>query len=311
MSRRATYQYGSYLDRVEDGRLAFGIDMEFQMTPGAEAPAEMNTWFPDKNALWLAENWYTRQYYGTVAHNSKAVYQKYMGWYDANPVNLHPLTPEESAKKWVEYAQYTTVDGMLRQAKVDFDQGEFQWVAEVSNTIVFADPENMVARYLCADALEQLGYQAESGAWRNAYLSAALELREGNQSANAIDATSSDMLLNMTTSMVLDYMGILLNKSAVGEDDFSINLQVTDTGEQWMLRLKHGALLKYENYQSDTADLTISTPHQGLFLLLTQDSERFQSMADITGDVTYLEKLIDNLNEFSISESSAFHIIEP
>lgn len=439
MSRRATYQYGSYLDRSDDGRLAFGIgmgisngtysfitptheiketgtvlhidgiDMEFQMTPGAEAPAEMNTWFPEKNALWLAENctctlhnlytlrgaeirdgslfasyineasilygddvevvfqshnwphwgneeiadymsdtsaiyqfitdqtltyinqgytsneisnmitlptglaenWYTRQYYGTVAHNSKAVYQKYMGWYDANPVNLHPLTPEESATKWIEYAPFTTVDDMLRQAKLDFDQGEFQWVAEVCNTIVFTDPENQAARYLCADALEQLGYQAESGAWRNAYLSGALELREGNQSANSVSTTSPDMLMNMTTSMVLDYMGILLDKAALGEDDFSINLQITDTGEEWLLRVKHGALLKYENYQSETADLTIATPHQSLFFLLTQNSESFQDLAELTGDVTCLEKLIDNLDEFTLSGSSSFHIIEP
>ncbi len=439
MSRRSNYQYGTLLDRTEDGRLAFGIgmgisngtysfimptheitetgtnlhidgiDMEFQMTPGAEAPAEMNTWFPDLNALWLAENctctlhnlytlrgaeirdgslfasyineasmlygdevevvfqshnwphwgnetiadymsdtaaiyqfitdqtltyinqgytsneisnmitlpsgleenWYTRQYYGTVAHNSKAVYQKYMGWYDANPVNLHPLTPEESATKWIEYTALASVDEMLRQAKSEFDQGQFQWVAEVTNKIIFADPDNQAAKLLCADALEQLGYQAESGAWRNAYLTGALELREGNNSADIVSGNSTDMLRNMTTSMVLDYMGILLNKSAVADDDFTINLQITDTAEEWVLRLKHGAMLKYENHQIADADLTIATPHAALFLLLTQDGESFQQFAQLTGDVTCLDRLVDNLNEFPATAPSAFNIVEP
>ena len=310
MSRRANYQYGVLLEAGVTGKLAMGIgigqstgtvsfimptyeiketgetyvidgvELEFQLTPGTEAPAEMNIWLPELKALWVAENctgtlhnlytlrgaqvrdgaawagyiteaisryggeaevtfqshnwphwgketvneylvntaavykfindqtltyinqgytsdeisnmielpealekvWYTRQYYGTVAHNSKAVYQKYMGWYDANPVHLNPLTPSDSAEKWVEYLGDT--DQVLRMAKADFDKGEYQWVAEVTNTIVFADPENEAARLLCADALEQLGYQAESGPWRNAYLTAALELRQGNQAAS-------------------------------------------------------------------------------------------------------------------------------
>ena len=88
----------------------------------------------------LNKIWYTRQYYGTVAHNAKAVYQKFMGWYDSNPVNLNPLMPSDSAKKWVEYLG--DVDNVLQMAKADFDKGEYQWVAEVTNTIVFADPTN-------------------------------------------------------------------------------------------------------------------------------------------------------------------------
>ena len=263
MGRRASYQYGVYLDPGVTGRAAMGIGLGqsigtisfinptyevkstgetlmidgktvvFQLTPGTEAPVEMNTYFPDYRALWLAENctgtlhnlytlrgaqvrdgnawakyitdawvlygdktdvtfqshnwphwgtdviksymentaavykyindqtltyinqgytsneisnmiklpevldkiWYTRQYYGTVAHDAKAVYQKYMGWYDANPVHLNPLTPSESAKKWVEYMGDTSE--VLKKAKADFDAGEYQWVAEVTNVIVF------------------------------------------------------------------------------------------------------------------------------------------------------------------------------
>ena len=123
--------------------------------------------------------WYTRQYYGTVYHNSKAVYEKYMGWYDGNPVHLAELTPSDYAQKLVEY--FGDTDAVLEKAKEDFAKGEYQWVAQITNTLVFADPENTDARYLCADALEQLGYQAESGPWRSAYLCAAQELRNGSK----------------------------------------------------------------------------------------------------------------------------------
>lgn len=115
----------------------------------------------------------------------------------------------------------------------------------------------------------------------------------------------------MTTSMVLDYIGILLDKSAIADYDFSINLQVTDTEEEWLLRFKHGALLKYENHQSDEADLTIATPHDSLFLLLSQDGENFQKFAELTGDVTCLDRLVDHLDAFPASAPSTFNIVEP
>ena len=131
-----------------------------------------------------------------------------MGWYDANPVHLAELTPSDYAQKLVEY--FGDTDAVLEKAKEDFAKGEYQWVAQITNTLVFADPENTDARYLCADALEQLGYQAESGPWRNAYLCAAQELRNGT---NTDDATRSsgngDVFLHMTPDMILDYLGIV------------------------------------------------------------------------------------------------------
>ena len=129
----------------------------------------------------LEKVWYTRQYYGTLKHNVKAVYQKYMGWYDANPIHLDELEPSEYAKKLVAYLG--DAGRVLEMARADYEKGEYQWVAQIANTLVFADPANMDARYLCADALEQLGYQAESGAWRNAYLVAAFALRRPAASA--------------------------------------------------------------------------------------------------------------------------------
>ena len=440
MGRRANYQYGVYLDSSETGRLAMGIGMgqstgtvsyisptfeitttgekytidgvkmEFQLTPGTEAPAEMNIWFPEKNALWvaenctstlhnlytlrgaevrdgaawakyiceavtrygdmaevtfqshnwphwgnevihdylintaavyqfindqtltyinqgytsdeisnmiklpekLAENWYTRQYYGTVAHNAKAVYQKYMGWYDANPVNLNPLSPAEKKKKWVEYMELGSVDDVLRKAKSDFEAGEYQWVAEVTNTIVFAQPNNEAARLLCADALEQLGYEAESGTWRNAYLSAALELRNGNMAViKSKTSKNGDMLLNMTASNIFDYMSILIDKNAISSYDFSVNIYLTDTQENYNLRFKYGAVLKFENYTDEDARLSITTKRPVLLYMIQNQEDLLKQNSEITGDMQILSLIMENLNEFDVSSASSFNIIEP
>ena len=385
-----------------------GVEMEFQMTPDTEAPAEMNTWFPQFKALWVAENctgtlhnlytlrgaqvrdgaawagyiteavtrygknaeltfqshnwphwgnqivndylvntaavykfindqtltyinqgytsdeisnmielpeklaknWYTRQYYGTVAHNSKAVYQKYMGWYDANPVNLNPLTPTDRAKKWVEYLG--DVDKVLRMAKKDYEAGEYQWVAEVTNTIVFVDPENIDARLLCADALEQLGYQAESGPWRNAYLTAALELRNGNRAQSVKQAKNTGaMVLEMTASMMFDYMGILLDKQALSDYDFTMNVNLPDVGEQHILRIKNGVLLVYENAQSDAADVSITCPKNALFYLLTNNQENMAKAMKAEGKAELVTLLAEHMNQVPVSGKSTFHIIEP
>ena len=438
MGRRANYQYGVLLEAGVNGKMAMGIgagqstgtvsfiaptyeitktgeklvidgvEMEFQLTPGTEAPAEMNTWFPQSKALWMAENcsgtlhnlytlrgaqvrdgsawakyitetislygeeaelifqahnwphwgnevandylvntaavykyindqtltyinqgytsdeisnmiklpsgleknWYTRQYYGTVAHNSKAVYQKFMGWYDANPVNLNPLTPTESAKKWVEYLGDT--DEVLRMAKADFDAGNYQWVAEITNTIVFADPENEAARLLCADALEQLGYQAESGPWRNAYLTAALELRNGNLSAQAVQAANNgDIRMEMYASMMFDYMGILLDKQAMADENFTIAFHLTDTKEQYMIQIKNGVVLPYVNSSGEGADVTVTTAKNALLYLMGGQVEAFMQVAKVEGDTDKLLLFGSNLNQLDKNKYFGFNIVEP
>ena len=437
MARRANYQYGVLLEPGVTGTLAQGIgmgqstgtlsflmptyeitatgesltidgvEMEFQMTPGTEAPAEMNTWFPQFNALWLAENctgtlhnlytlrgaqirdgaawagyiteaitrygdeaevvfqshnwphwgnaalndylvntaavykfindqtltyinqgytsneisnmiklpkplekvWYTRQYYGTLSHNSKAVYQKYMGWYDANPVNLAPLTPSESAKKWVEYLG--DVDEVLRMAKADFDAGEYQWVAEVTNTIVYADPTNEAARLLCADALEQLGYQSESGPWRNAYLTAALELRHGNQAINASQAKGGmNLLKEMSPAMIFDYMAIMMDKQALADQDFTMNVMLIDVGEQHVLHVKNGVLLVYENTRKEDADISISCPKNALLYILLNNTDGIAAIP-VQGDASLLTLLMESMNQFPLAGINPFNIIEP
>src|SRR5262249_19679196 len=125
----------------------------------------------------LANEWYNRGYYGTVNHDAKAVYQRYMGWYTGNPAELYPLPRAEAAKKYVEYMG--GAGEVIKKARESFGKGEYRWVAQVMNQVVYAEPNNKEARELEADALEQLGYQAESGPWRNAFLMGAFELRNG------------------------------------------------------------------------------------------------------------------------------------
>ncbi len=330
MTRRASYMYGNLLPKDPKGQVGAGLgqttstglvtliaptddithtgqkmmidglEIEFQMTPGTEAPAEMNFLFPKYRALCMAENcshnmhnlytlrgapvrdakawayyideaidvfngrydvifashhwptwtaesgveflkkqrdmykylhdetlrlanqgftmleipelielpadlfhaWYNRGYYGSINHNVKAIYNRYLGFFDGNPATLHPLPPEAAGKKYVEFMG--GAENLLAQARASFDKGEYRWVAQVVNHLVFADPDNTAALDLQADALEQLGYQAESGPWRNFYLSAAKELRDGvidldtpQLGSDVIKATPLDMFFDL------------------------------------------------------------------------------------------------------------------
>ena len=378
MSRRANYQYGVLLTPGPEGRLAQGIGMgqstgtvsfmaptfeitktgekitidgvelEFQLTPGTEAPAEMNTWIPKYRALWVAENctatlhnlytlrgaevrdgaawagyitnmislpkalaanWYTRPYYGTVSHDSRAVYQKFMGWYDGNPVHLNPLMPTARAQKWVEYLGST--DKVLAKARKDFEKGEYRWVAEITNTLVFADPKNTAARLLCADALEQLGYQSESGPWRNEYLSAALELRNGNTHPASPAKGGNDQLMEQTAPMIFDYMAIVLNKEALQDADFVMNVTLPDVNEKHMLRVKNGVLLVFRDTLSDSPDVSITCPKNALFGILSNDRDAVAKNVKVEGKAELLTLLMKNMMEFPIRGSVPFNIVEP
>ena len=253
--------------------------------------------------------WYTRPYYGTVAHNAKAVYQKFMGWYDSNPVHLNPLAPSDSAKKWVEYLG--DVDKALQMAKADFDKGEYQWVAEITNAIVFADPTNTDARLLCADAMEQLGYQAESGPWRNEYLTAAQELRHGNANLTAAAKNTGEMVKALSAPMLFDYMAIVMDKQALADEDFTVNVTLPDVGERHMLRVKNGVLLVYKNTLSDSADVSVTCPKNALFAILTNNQETVAKAVQIEGRAELLTRMMENMNQFQITGTNPFNIIEP
>jgi alkyl sulfatase BDS1-like metallo-beta-lactamase superfamily hydrolase len=161
----------------------------------------------------LEKEFCVRGYYGALSHNAKAVYQYYLGWYDGNPAHLNPLPPVEAGKRYVEFMG--GADAIIEKAAQYYEKGEFRWVAEVLNHLVFADPENKTAKELLANAMEQLGYQAESGVWRNEYLAAATELRYGVKAAKLPVTSGPDVMRAMSLDMLFDFFGVRLKKEKV------------------------------------------------------------------------------------------------
>lgn len=389
MARRAVYMYGALLPRNAQGSVngglgqtvsagvpslllptrfitksgeevtLDGVRMVFQMTPGTEAPAEMNTWFPDSKALWMAENttntmhniltlrgaqvrdalkwssylnetietwgdqaqvkfqshhwprwgnasivdyfkkqrdlykyihdqsvrlmnmgytgeeisekialppelndfWPNRGYYGTLRHNSRAVYQRYMGWYSGNPSDLDNLPPEMVGPKYVEFMGGE--QALLKKAKASFDKGEYRWVAEVLKHLVFANPNNQEGKLLLADALEQLGYQAESGPWRSVYLQGAYELRNGVPTAGGTVTASPDTIRAMSPSMLFDYLAVRINPEKAAGKKMVINMDFTDIGEKHTLSLEN-AVLNHSTHYAAKPDVTLTLSKQTL-----------------------------------------------
>ena len=186
---------------------------------------------------------YLRSFYGTVPFNCRAVYQRYLGFFDANPVHLDPPEPVEAAKKYVRYMGGP--DRILEKAEEDFQAGDYAWVAEVTNRVVFACPENERARLLCADALEQMAYGAESGIWRNAYLAGVRELRYGCLGDTRLKKGNNRILSELSAGFLLDYMAIMLDPEKTAGIRKEITLRIEDKeGESvYGLMLRAGALL--------------------------------------------------------------------
>src|SRR6185295_16833798 len=164
--------------------------------------------------------------YGTLSHNAKSVYQRYIGWYDANPAHLNPLPPVERGRKYVEYMG--GAEAVIMRARKDFVNGEYRFVAEAMSHVVFADPSNTDARRLGADALEQLGYAAESGAWRNAYLYGAQELRHGLNGPGGRTLPSPSTLRAMNVDLIFDYLGVRLNGDRAAGKSMVLNWVFSD-----------------------------------------------------------------------------------
>ncbi len=233
----------------------------------------------------LASEWHLRDYYGTVNHNAKAVYQRYLGWYDANPANLNPLPPEDAGKRYVEFMGGAA--RVLEQARAAYARGEYRWVAEVVKHVVFADPSNQAARRLEADALEQLGYQTESATWRNAYLTGAAELRDGPPKAGRRTA-SPDVLRAMTDTMFLDYLAISLNGDRAAGKTLALNWLQPDTGKRHALTVENGVFRYKANAEHAAPQATLTMPRAVLAGVLagqtTLQAETQGGRARIDGD---------------------------
>ena len=386
MSRRAGYMYGAALERGPRGQVGAGLgqttstgtvtlirptlditttgqvetvdglDVEFQMAPGTEAPAEMHFYFPRYRALCMAENathnlhnlltlrgalvrdpnawskylteaidtfadrsevafashhwptwgrdrivaflsvqrdlyaylhdqtlrmlnqgltgaeiaeamvlppaleaaWSTHGYYGSVSHNVKAIYQRYLGWFDGNPAHLWQHPPVEQARRYVEFMG--GADAVVEKARASFDAGDYRWVAEVVAHVVFAEQGHAAARELLADTYEQLGYGAENGTWRNFFLSGATELRSGSF-GTPVATSAADLVANLTPEMLFDALAIQVDGPRAWDEDLTVDLVLTDDGTHYRLRLANGVLTHRRVGDVGGADLTITVPH--------------------------------------------------
>ncbi len=215
----------------------------------------------------LGQQWYNRDYYGTLRHNSKATYQYYLGWFDGNPAHLDPLPPSEGAVRYVEWMG--GADAMIEKGRAALDRGEYRWVSEVMNHLVFAEPDNDRARWLQADALEQLGYQAESGPWRNFYLSAAGELRDGVVGRPRLDPANSAVVESMTSSMIFDFMAVRLKGLQAAEEDLVLQIRFPDRDELWVIDVHNGVLHAREGASHPDPDLALEITRPDFLALIS------------------------------------------
>ena len=241
-----------------------------------------------------------RGYYGTVSHNVKAVYQRYFGWFDGNPANLHPLPPEPAAAKYVEYMGGAAA--VLARAREDFEAGEYRWVAQVVNHVVFADPGNTEARELQAAALEQLGFQAESGPWRNFYLSGALELRDGVRPGRPIGFLRGDMLAALATAVVFDWLGVRLNADKAAGLAWKIDWRFTDRGEVVAQTLENATLTQRIGKPAASAHASVTTTRTA-FDRVVAGGAAFEAIvangeAQVAGDASLPGRLFTLLDVF-------------
>ena len=232
-------------------------------------------------------------YYGTVSHNTRSVYNRYLGWYDGNPANLDPLTPVEGGTKYVEFMG--GADAVLAKARESFDAGDYRWVAQVVNHVVFADPTNTEARELQADALEQLGYQSESATWRNAYLMGAKELREGSPDWGRLP--TRDMSQAMEAEHLFDLLGVRFDPAAFSRSPVTINMHFTDLGEDHLLGVGHSAIHHRPGVVDPDADATVRLDRQA-FVHALDDASTLEKL-ERSGDTTILDELFAGLTAFT------------
>jgi alkyl sulfatase BDS1-like metallo-beta-lactamase superfamily hydrolase len=257
----------------------------------------------------LSDRWHARGYYGTVSHNVKAIYQRYLSWYDGNPANLNPLPPEPAGAKYVEYMG--GVDAVLARARADYERGEFRWVTQVLNHLVFADPDCTEARELSARAMEQLAFQAESATWRNAYLMGAKELRQRVVPSGRRGLASSDMVRAMTIEMFFDFVGVRVNAGRARGRSITVDWAVPDAGERWRSELRHCALSYHRDPAPGPVDATVTLSREVIDALMMQQSTMAEALAagrvQVEGDAAAFDTLWSMLDRFD----PMFPIVEP
>ncbi|WP_444920038.1 alkyl/aryl-sulfatase [Microbulbifer sp. CnH-101-G] len=214
----------------------------------------------------LSNAWANRGYYGTINVGAKAVYNRYLGYFDGNPANLYPLPQEEAALRYVEYMGGG--EKIIKRAREDYSQGNYRWVAMVLKHLVFAEPKNQEARYLLADAFEQLGYQAESGIWRNFYLSGARELRHGVELREEM-RPPEEIVARVPLQLLFDAMAVRLNGEKAADADIRLNIEMTDNNNKYLVVVKNGVLHGYPDRHSEDPSASLALSSTDLRLMFS------------------------------------------
>ena len=254
----------------------------------------------------ISGQWFNKGYYGTYSHNSKAVYQRYLGWYDAVPANLNPWPAEIRAKKYV--AAMGGAAKLLNLAKEAIASGDYRWSADILNQLVFADPANKAGRALLADSYEQLGYQAEASTWRNMYLSGARDLRDGvvtNATIQSVDTISA-----IPTALLLDSVATRLNPEVIGSKALALNFVFSDRGEKARISVGNAVMINEMGVGHSSPAATVTAPRQLFLALLFLKMPLAQLEAvglKVEGDRMAIEALQTALDPMS----GAFNIVEP
>ena len=255
----------------------------------------------------FAEQGHTTGYYGHLVHNVKAVYQRYLSWYDGNPANLHKLPPVEVGQRYVALAG--GAEALLANARAAFEQGDYRWVAELVNHLVFADPTNAEARELQAATLEQLGYQSQSATFRNAYLTGARELRQGPPPRFPVGGRG--LVQALPIDMMFDTIGVRLKAEELAGVSLSINFTFTDIDERWVFGISNRAIHYTAGKQADDADATVVTTRDALLAVTARETTIDASLETgamrVEGDAGALRTVFDHLDVFE----SGFPIVEP
>jgi alkyl sulfatase BDS1-like metallo-beta-lactamase superfamily hydrolase len=242
----------------------------------------------------LRQQWPAHSYHGSEEHNSRAVVNRYLGYWDANPTTLIPLSPADSAPLYVEMMGGAAK--ILEKGRELRDAGQYRHAQEIVNKLVYAEPSNVAARDLLAEVWEQIGYQQESPSVRNSFLAAAYELRNGVPEGLAASTAGPDFISAMTTPMLLDFMGIRLDGAKAGDTEFTINLIHPDRNERFVVELSNGTLTNVSGYQAKQADLTLRIDRgdlDAIFLGQTKLKELVDAgKAKAEGDIDVIAKLV-------------------
>ena len=248
----------------------------------------------------LQEQWFNRGYHGSPQHNSRGVIQRYLGFWDANPATLIPLSPSDSAPLYVE--MMGGADKIMARGRQLHDQGKYLLAQEILNKLVQAQPRNQKAKDLLADVFEQIGYQQENPGLRNSYLAGAYELRNGIPQGEVVNSSSPDVIRAMSTELFLNFLGIRMDSRKAEGMRFTINLITPDNGEKFLIEMENATLTNTAGFQAENPTLTLtinrSDLEQTMMGAKTLDAQIADGTAKVSGDAGVLKQLASTMVDF-------------